>query len=95
LDFLVKILKDNPAIEIQLSAHTDCRGDGDYNLDLSQRRAAAAVDYVIEKGNISTDMMTAVGYGERAPEIICDDCDACSEEEHQINRRTSFTVIEK
>lgn len=94
LDFLVKILKDNPAIKIQLSAHTDCRGDDDYNLDLSQRRAASAVAYIMSTGNVSADMMIPVGYGESAPEIICEDCDACSEEEHQINRRTSFTVIE-
>jgi peptidoglycan-associated lipoprotein len=94
LDYLVKILRDNPAVKIQLSSHTDCRGEEDYNQTLSQARATSAVEYIVQSGGISMAKLNAVGYGESSPEIICSDCNSCSEDEHQINRRTTFKVIE-
>lgn len=50
LDKLVKIMKDNPTIWIELGSHTDSRGDDKYNLKLSQKRADAVVQYLIDKG---------------------------------------------
>ena len=50
LDKLVKILKDNPSIRIELSSHTDSRSNDSYNLNLSQRRAQSAVDYIVSQG---------------------------------------------
>src|SRR5690606_38282591 len=47
LDKLVKILKDNPSIKIELSSHTDSRSSDQYNQDLSQRRAESAVEYLV------------------------------------------------
>lgn len=91
LDNLLKILKDNENIRIQLSSHTDCRGEDDYNIDLSQRRAQSVVDYLIESG-ISPEVLVAKGYGESSPSAICD-CTTCSEEEHQKNRRTTFKIL--
>ena len=93
LNYLVKLLQDNPALNIQLSSHTDCRGDNDYNQDLSQRRAQAAVDYVASQANVGTGQLSSVGYGESSPEIACQVCDECSEDEHQINRRTTFKIL--
>ncbi|MEC7752855.1 OmpA family protein [Roseivirga sp. UBA1976] len=95
LDKLVQILKDNPNIRIELSSHTDARSDDDYNLDLSQRRAQAAVDYIVSKG-ISADRLIAKGYGESQLVNGCTNerIDECTEEEHQQNRRTEFKVIE-
>jgi outer membrane protein OmpA-like peptidoglycan-associated protein len=89
LDKLVKILADNPAIRIELSSHTDSRSSDAYNLDLSQRRAQSAVDYMVSKG-IAADRLVAKGYGET--QLIIKD--AKTEEEHQTNRRTEFKVIE-
>lgn len=89
LDKLVKILADNPSIRIELSSHTDSRSSDAYNLDLSQRRAQSAVDYIVSKG-ISADRLVAKGYGES--QLIVKD--AQTEEEHQTNRRTEFKVIE-
>lgn len=91
LDYLIKILQDNPAIKIQLSSHTDCRGEEDYNNTLSQARANSAIDYINDHGNIRRERLSAVGFGESNPEIDCE-CDKCSEEEHQINRRTTFSI---
>lgn len=89
LDKLVAILKDNPEIKIELSAHTDSRADDDYNLDLSQRRADSAVAYIVSEG-VSKSRIRAKGYGES--QLIIKD--AQTEEEHQVNRRTEFKVYE-
>ncbi len=91
LEHLLKILRDNQNIRIQLSSHTDCRGDDDYNLDLSQRRAQSVVDYLIERG-IAAQVLVPKGYGESLPSAHCS-CTACSEEEHQQNRRTTFKIL--
>ncbi|HAN78900.1 MAG TPA: hypothetical protein DCQ31_14630 [Bacteroidales bacterium] len=69
LDKLVETLNDNPNITIELAAHTDYVGSDEDNLDLSQRRAQSVVDYLIEKG-ISSDRLTARGYGETKPKVI-------------------------
>lgn len=92
LNELVENLKLNPAIRIQLGSHTDCRGNGRYNEDLSQKRAQSAVNYLISKG-IEPNRLTAKGFGENALEIECI-CSRCTEEEHQSNRRTTFTIID-
>lgn len=92
LDELVENLKLNEDIRIQLSSHTDCRGQNRYNEDLSQKRAQSAVDYLISKG-IDADRLVAKGYGENQLEVNCI-CARCTEEEHQRNRRTTFKIIE-
>ena len=92
LDELSAMLELNPNIRIQLSSHTDCRGENAYNQDLSQKRAASAVNYLIQKG-IDQDRLTPLGYGENVPAVDCN-CDDCSEDQHQANRRTTFKVLE-
>lgn len=92
LNNIIEIMKENPKIFVELASHTDCRGEDDYNLDLSDRRAASAVAYIKNEGGISADRISSVGYGETKFEIACE-CDACTEEEHQINRRTTFKII--
>ena len=88
LDKLVQILKDNPTMKIELSSHTDARATDAYNMTLSQNRAESAVAYLNTKG-IDADRMVARGYGER--ELIVPN--AKTEEEHQRNRRTEFTIL--
>lgn len=92
LNALTRNLELNPKIRIQLSSHTDCRGNDGYNLELSQRRAQSAVDYLASRG-ISVERLSAKGYGESVPKASCL-CARCTEEEHQLNRRTAFTVLE-
>lgn len=89
LDKLVQVLQDNPEIKIELSSHTDSRAPDDYNIDLSQRRAESAVNYIISQG-IDKNRIRARGYGETRLIIA----DATTEEEHQVNRRTEFKVYE-
>ena len=87
LDKLVTIMNDNPEISIELSSHTDVRADHKYNMNLSQRRAQSAVNYIISKG-IEPKRLVAKGYGET--KLVIED--AQTEEEHQANRRTEFKV---
>lgn len=87
LDKLVNILDDNPQISIELSSHTDARGDNEYNQELSQRRAESAVEYLVDSG-INPARITARGYGENQLIIT----NAMTEEQHEINRRTEFKV---
>jgi outer membrane protein OmpA-like peptidoglycan-associated protein len=98
LDKLVAILEDNPEIKIELSSHTDSRQTADYNMDLSNRRAQSATQYIIEAG-IDPERITAKGYGE-SQLIISDEeinrLPSLEEQEaaHQRNRRTEFKILE-
>jgi len=87
LDTLVQTLQDNPNISIELSSHTDQRGNDAYNQKLSQQRAEAAVAYIVGKG-IDKRRITAKGYGESRPIIK----NPKSEADYQRNRRTEFKV---
>lgn len=69
LDRLVKVLKENPNITIELSAHCDYRGRAEYNERLSQRRAESVVKYLTEHG-IEAERLTAKGYGESQPKTV-------------------------
>ena len=69
LDSLVDLLKQNPHITIELSAHTDYKGSDRYNERLSQQRAESVVRYLIQHG-IATDRLTPKGYGEGMPKTI-------------------------
>lgn len=89
LDKLVQIMVDNPTLSIELGSHTDARSSDAYNIDLSQRRAKSAVKYIVSKG-IDAKRLTAKGYGER--QLIIKD--AKTEEEHQVNRRTEFKILD-
>lgn len=92
LDKLVQFLRDNGKISIELSSHTDCRASDAYNLNLSDKRAKSAVDYLISKG-IDGTRLKAKGYGETKLLNKCDDGITCTEEEHQLNRRTEIKVL--
>ncbi len=69
LDELIELLNDNPNVTIELSAHCDYKGNDDYNLRLSQRRAESVVRYLI-KGGIDPERLTPKGYGEQQPKTV-------------------------
>jgi len=91
LDNLLTILKNNTEINIQISSHTDCRGEDSYNEKLSQNRAQSVVSYLVSNG-IAGSRLVAKGYGEKVPADDCD-CRKCSDDQHQKNRRTTFKII--
>ncbi len=92
LDKLIILLKDNPKLLIELSSHTDSRGDDKFNKRLSQKRADAAVEYILDNTGIDPFRIKAKGYGESKLVNKCRDGIECSEARHQKNRRTEFKV---
>lgn len=91
LDSLSMLMKDNPDISILLASHTDCRGRPEFNMELSNRRAQSAVEYLVSEG-ISGSRLAYRGFGESRLAIDCV-CTLCTEEQHQSNRRTTFTIL--
>lgn len=92
LDKLVTFLRDNPAITVELGAHTDSRGSDEYNMALSGRRAASAVEYIVTQGKVSNAKIESKGYGETRLVNECSNGVPCSAEAHQQNRRTEITI---
>ncbi|HUM52986.1 MAG TPA: OmpA family protein [Chitinophagales bacterium] len=92
LNKLVRFMKDNPTVTVEVSSHTDSRASAEYNQTLSQNRANASVDYIVSQG-ISRDRITGKGYGESKLLNECADGVTCTEAQHAINRRTEMKVI--
>ena len=88
LENLIKLMNDNPNIKIEISGHTDNIGSAAYNQKLSESRAKAVVDYLIEHG-IERSRLSYMGYGLEKP-IASND----TEEGRQLNRRVEFKILE-
>jgi outer membrane protein OmpA-like peptidoglycan-associated protein len=91
LDKLAATLQKFPSMVIELGSHTDSRGDSQDNMNLSEKRAQAAVDYIAKKG-VDRNRMLAKGYGESDLVNNCVDGVSCTEVEHQKNRRTTVKI---
>jgi outer membrane protein OmpA-like peptidoglycan-associated protein len=97
LDKIVKAMKLNPELKIELGSHTDSRGNDAYNLSLSDKRAKASAAYIISKG-ISASRIKGKGYGETKLKVSDAEIKAIpkwddQEKAHQLNRRTEFIVV--
>ena len=90
LDKLVQLMTKYESIVISAESHTDSRGSASYNLTLSDRRALTTAQYVISKG-IDASRITGTGKGETMPSVDCGG--RCTEEEHQLNRRSEFLIL--
>lgn len=89
LDKLVQFMNQHPQVKIELGSHTDDRGNDKYNLKLSQKRAESAVEYLVIRG-INPARLIAKGYGETQQVVYR----AETEDEHQLNRRTTVALLE-
>lgn len=89
LDKLVQIMNKYPEMVIKATSHTDSRGSASYNERLSDRRAKTTVAYIISKG-IAKDRISGQGKGKSEPKVNCGS--NCSEEDHQLNRRSEFDI---
>lgn len=92
LDLLVAVMRQHPSIKVELASHTDCRGNDQYNQQLSQRRANGVVDYLVSQG-VERSRLRPVGYGESEPRNKCRDGVACTDQEHARNRRTEVRIL--
>ena len=87
LDKIIDFLLDNPDFTVNIAGHTDSDGSAEFNLILSQQRAAAIRDYVIQFGNIEEDRVSAVGYGDSRPIV-----EEISDDDKKLNRRVEFEI---
>ncbi len=89
LEGAAKIMTENAGIKVEIRGHTDNAGTDEYNLLLSQRRARAVVDYLVDKLGIDRARLSAKGFGMTNPVGPND-----TEEERAQNRRAEFVVVE-
>ncbi len=80
-------MKEHPGMIVEIAGHTDELGSEEYNLKLSEKRALAVKQYLVEHG-ISPDRIKAVGYGEKYPLTKGE-----TEEERALNRRVEFKIL--
>ena len=93
LDVVVGIMNKYPGMVIRMESHTDSRADDDYNIALSNRRAKSTYDYIISQGIDPSRITSYEGKGETELVNKCSNGVKCSEEEHQMNRRTEFYIL--
>ncbi|SEA71972.1 OmpA family protein [Bizionia paragorgiae] len=92
LDKVIRYLIAHPEVKLDVQSHTDSRGTKGYNMALSERRNRATKQWLIEKGDISSNRISGKGYGESQLVNTCDGTVSCTEEEHQKNRRSMFII---
>jgi len=95
LEKVIAIMLQYPTLKIDVRSHTDSRAQDAYNLKLSQRRNVATIRYIVQQGGIEASRLTGRGYGETQLTNACANGIECTEEEHQLNRRSEFIIISK
>ena len=85
-------MNEYPSIVIKIESHTDSRGSDLYNEALSDRRAKSTRDYLISRGIAPERIESAIGYGEKRLLNECRNNVKCSNEKHDINRRSEFII---
>ena len=93
LDKVVALMNKYPEMVIRLESHTDSRANDAYNMVLSNNRAKSTYEYIISKGIDASRITKYEGFGETQLVNKCSNNVKCSEEEHQLNRRTEFIII--
>ncbi|EIA07152.1 OmpA family protein [Flavobacterium frigoris] len=91
LEKILDVLSQNPTMKLDIRSHTDSRASNKYNEDLSDRRAKSTINWLIKNG-VSPDRLIGKGYGETELVNKCSDGVDCTEDEHQMNRRSEFII---
>lgn len=91
LEKVITLMKDRPNISIQVNSYTDSRGRDEFNMKLSKNRAKSTVDYIIKAG-IAKERISGEGYGETQLLNHCSNGVKCTEQEHELNRRSEFII---
>lgn len=93
LENIFEIMQQYPLLKVAIRSHTDSRASKKYNMELSEKRAISTRKWLIDRG-ISSERLTAQGYGESNLENGCGDGVPCTEAQHQENRKSEFIIIE-
>ncbi|CAM2935821.1 OmpA family protein [Flavobacterium frigoris] len=91
LNRVIELMKKYPDMVIEIGSHTDNRGNNHYNLKLSSNRAQSTKEYFVSQG-ISSKRIIAKGYGESVQINKCEPSESCTEEQHELNRRSEFVI---
>jgi outer membrane protein OmpA-like peptidoglycan-associated protein/tetratricopeptide (TPR) repeat protein len=91
LNRVIEIMKKYPDMVVEIGSHTDNRGNDNYNMNLSTHRAESTREYFINQGIVEKRII-AKGYGETVQIIKCEPSESCSEEQHELNRRSEFVI---
>lgn len=93
LQKVIAVLNKYPNMTIDVRSHTDSRATTEYNQALSERRNKSTIKYIVDVGGIDASRLTGQGYGESQLVNGCSDGVDCTEEEHQLNRRSEFIIV--
>ena len=93
LQKVIAVLKQYPSMTLDVRSHTDSRAPNSYNDALSERRNKSTINHIIKKGGIDPGRLTGRGYGETQLVNGCSDGVSCTEEAHQLNRRSEFIIV--
>lgn len=93
LNKIVEVMKEYPNMVIKIEAHTDSRGSDRYNETLSDKRAKSTGNYIVSQGIESNRIESAIGYGEKVLLNQCSNGVRCTNEEHDVNRRSEFIIV--
>ena len=95
LENIVTVMSNHPEMVIKIESHTDSRGSRNYNRYLSDRRAKSTRNYLYTRGIERARIQSAIGFGEDTLLNHCNDANRykCTEEEHQLNRRSYFYIV--
>jgi len=91
LEKILDVMKQYPAMKLDIRSHTDSRQTAKYNEALSDRRAKSTIDWLVKNG-IDANRLVGKGYGESQLVNSCADGVICTAEQHQANRRSEFIV---
>jgi len=89
---VLAVMESNPSLVVEIRSHTDSRGNDAYNLSLSDKRAKSTADWIVNRG-IEPSRISGEGFGETQLINDCGNGADCTEEQHQLNRRSEFIVI--
>ncbi|WP_405251384.1 OmpA family protein [Dokdonia sp. Asnod3-C12] len=95
LEKVIAVMQQYPTLKIDVRSHTDSRAPDAYNMKLSQRRNVSTIRYIVQQGGIEASRLTGRGYGETQLTNACANGIECTEEEHQLNRRSEFIIMAK
>ncbi len=91
---VVSVMNEYPDMVIRIEAHTDSRGDDNYNEKLSDLRAKATREFILSKGIAPERISSAIGYGEKRLLNDCTNLTDCSDNKHDTNRRSEFIIMD-
>lgn len=94
LEKIVTVMREHPNMKIKIESHSDSRGNDNFNLILSDKRAKSTKNYLLSRDINPSRIESAIGYGETQLINNCSNGVKCTKEQHQENRRSKFIILD-